>query len=290
MNSEIVTSKNAMFISIEGKVSVNVREDIGETHVTIREDNYIPKRGDFVYIGNLPGLMDDSYLSIYDCEEDGFYRSIFEVNIKDEGVCFDVGLSSKRSIRKATSEECKVLFDKLKELGKKWNSDTKKIEDIYVPKDGDFVFFADDGRYRFSYLGIYKERDTVEYVAYCLVNTKPGSTLSNKRCSNDRSRCSNDRSIRLCTEEEKNQLLKVIDNAGKYWDDIAKELCDKPVVGDLCIFWNDYKSCAHIRILKLIREDNDSPYLALNSYYFKHCIKFESKEQYKKLINDTSNS
>ena len=142
MNSEIVTSKNAIFISVEGKVSVDVKEDIGGTQVIIKEENYIPKRGDFVYISNLPGLIDDSYLSIYDCEEDGFYRSIFEVDIKDEEVCFDVILSSKRSIRLATPQECETINRCLLKSGYSWNKEKLTLEMIPKFKKGDFVFLA----------------------------------------------------------------------------------------------------------------------------------------------------
>lgn len=47
------------------------------------------------------------------------------------------------SIILASESEKQELFDKLAEVGKRWNSETKQLEDIrWKPKDGDMYYFV----------------------------------------------------------------------------------------------------------------------------------------------------
>lgn len=67
--------------------------------------------------------------------------------------------------------------------------------------------------------------------------------------------------------------------------DFENNLVEKPKVGDLCIFWDNDKSFASIQVLEAINGPNPV-YITNNDNYYKHCIKFNSEEQFKKLINE----
>lgn len=112
---------------------------------------YIPQFGDIVKI-TLRGCRDfkrDYMICIYPdknfSEENNFFNLPF-LTLKGELVLDDTGGSKfYKSITPASAKEKQELFDKLAEAGKKWNPETKQLEDIrWRAKKGDKYFVVND--------------------------------------------------------------------------------------------------------------------------------------------------
>jgi len=93
--------------------------------------------------------------------------------------------------------------------------------------------------------------------------------------------------FRLATEAEKQELLDALAKAGKRWD--AEKLCvedipEKPKRGDLAIFWDSNKESAMIGRYDYFIGDFTFPHRDHRGDVWKNAIKFESKEQYEKLL------
>lgn len=112
------------------------------------EDVYVPKFGDIVRVDLRDNDSSDGEYMIcvypnannfFECNE--FFNI---VNLSaDKRIIYFAG-SHVKSIKEASESEKKELFDKLAEVGKKWNPETKKLEDIrWTPKKGDKYFFID---------------------------------------------------------------------------------------------------------------------------------------------------
>lgn len=107
------------------------------------EDVYVPKDGDFCVVNDCVFIYKkesrfttlNGYYAGIDCDGD------ISINIYELAGCGRV----TDKIRPATDEEKNHFLDRLKnELGKKWNQNTKKLEDIrWTPKKGDKYFFID---------------------------------------------------------------------------------------------------------------------------------------------------
>lgn len=64
---------------------------------------------------------------------------------------------------RATPEQEAFLYSKLAEKGKKWNAETKTLEDLPKPlKEGDLAIFWDNDK-RCAVIGVYKKSITVSY-------------------------------------------------------------------------------------------------------------------------------
>lgn len=122
-------------------------------------------------------------------------------------------------LRLATKKEKADFLKGLeKEFGKRWNAEKKCLEDIFNPKDGDFVS-TKDGR-----VFIHNGRGTeFQYGAYCGVNT------GNKIIINDPllSGWTGQNGCRFATEEEKQNFLDRLEiELGKRWNAETKQLED----------------------------------------------------------------
>ena len=92
---------------------------------------------------------------------------------------------------------------------------------------------------------------------------------------------------RHATEEEKQKLLDALAKEGKRWN--AEKLCVEDIPaelkeGDLAIFWDNNKRHAIIRIYKQFRMGAPFPHQDCMESRWINAIKFESKEQFEKLI------
>lgn len=97
------------------------------------------------------------------------------------------------------------------------------------------------------------------------------------------------RVARLMTDEEKKRLLDAIEKDGKRFNSERKcieDLPKEPKVGDLCIFWDDQKYLSEIGILGKTRFSPLYPYQDAKEIRWKHCIPFESREQFLKHISE----
>lgn len=112
------------------------------------EDIYAPKFGDIVRLQ----LRDDDYnaskviIAVYPNKNLSEHPLNF-FDIANLGCCNEligsIGTHFK-SIRLASESEKQKLFNKLAESGKRWNPETKKLEDIrWEPKKGDRYFYVE---------------------------------------------------------------------------------------------------------------------------------------------------
>jgi len=94
--------------------------------------------------------------------------------------------------------------------------------------------------------------------------------------------------LRLATEAEKQELLDALAKEGKRWNEEEKcieDIPEKLKKGDFAIFWDDEKKYAAIRFYERLDEsDEHLQHIDNIGFNWKNAIKFESKEQYEKLI------
>ena len=96
-------------------------------------------------------------------------------------------------------------------------------------------------------------------------------------------------SFRYATEDEKQLLIDAMEKDGKQWnaekikiEDILKE--DILKEGDLAIFWDYDKDAAIIRLYDGKSHEYYYDHCDNSDSHWKHAIKFESKEQFEKLL------
>lgn len=115
------------------------------------EDIYIPKFGDIVRIGTPNKIFKRDYIiSIFPNKDipknnvSGFFN-IAGVNLNgDVWIGGFGGYYNSADIREATESEKQELFDKLAKVGKRWNAETKTLEDIrWMPNLNEKYYFID---------------------------------------------------------------------------------------------------------------------------------------------------
>lgn len=376
--SVINFNEGTLNINVEGNVKVSKTYSKKENITVVQLEKakeYIPQFGDIIHLGEAYPFIGERLGIFNKCDRD-YYGTIFSIFLNTNKVEYNNWSDNERPIRLATEEECEVVFKKLKELGKKWNPTTKLIEDIYVPQNGDFVFFKSTGkqfkdisifnkkvgdRY-YTYFSVYKEDNKVyNYINYTCAHIDE-SHISELRRANPEEikflldklkeeklswnpttktlskiiefepkdgdiiyvKLKNDteyictfkaiegtmlltycdkslpdgmvwtfapeacflshidhiKDMRIATEEQKKILFDGLASRDKYWDSKVKELKDKLVIGDLCIFWDSIIKRAVISTLKELRGGKGYPYLAGNGFIYTNCTKYISKEQY----------
>lgn len=129
-------------------------------------------------------------------------------------LCWIMDVSDIVSIRLATFKEKKALFNTLAKQGKQWNADKMCIEDIFDPKDGDFLVKS-------GFVFIYKNPTNPHFhqkVCGCYCG-QAESTLNVDKCSfwTDFEGC------RYATESEKQAFLEKLKEAGYTWN--AEKKC-----------------------------------------------------------------
>ena len=164
-------------------------QEYGEAICGKKEQKYEPKDGDFIFVESRlkPYVTKYSYIGIFHdiIKNDGFSTILLMyASLKDEGrlVCGNSiePYINAEYIRPATEAEKKLLIDKLTEVGKRWNPNTKQIEDVrwratrnerYYYVDGvDYVAFENDFRQahdneRYYEGNYFKTREAAEKVA-----------------------------------------------------------------------------------------------------------------------------
>lgn len=115
---------------------VGKKQQVEEVLNAIKGDN---KDGDFIFVESRlkPYVTKYSYIGIFHdiIKNDGFSTILLMyASLKDEGrlVCGNSiePYINAEYIRPATEEEKKLLINKLAEKGKRWNEETKTIEDV----------------------------------------------------------------------------------------------------------------------------------------------------------------
>ena len=190
---------------------------------------YQPKNGDVIYIKEHDGT---EWISIFNEINNNLIFTYCDKSSRGNIDLFTnesslMDLSVVKELRLATENEKSLLFDALSKKSLIWDSETKSLDKIYNPMDGDFVFISENGIYANNYIAIYKNKVN-DNKTYCCLNIK--DDIFDIRGTFDSSR-----SIRKATEDEKNRLLKAIESEGLVWNSSTKNLDKKfvPKNGDI---------------------------------------------------------
>ena len=164
---------------------------------------------------------------------------------------------SSLSFRYATEDEKQLLIDALKKDGKRWNAEKLEIEDIPQPK--------------------FKDGDKVKI--------KDGISSKTHRCISPYFTSTMDEFIgkELTVKEYTYDGFVVFDDYGYQFAEEWLEPCnDEPKKGDFAIFW-DYDDKEYSAIHMYDRKGN-SGYYDSSGIPWDNAVKFESKEQFEKVL------
>ena len=208
------------------------------------ECGYLPKCGDFVAFGR---EIDKPYIGIF--KELAAETSAAHVDYVNY-ISGSISISSvgwiSYNMRPATEEEKNMLLSKLHEIGKDWNAEEKKIVDYkepYVPKDGDFVH--NDGDF---YESVFIMRGTIHNNAFLTnggMSRKQGDTNREWEVMPYKRLTFRGWNPRPATEDEKKELLRILGEMGKIWDEDEKEIKDiewKPAEGEI-FYYVEFSPC-----------------------------------------------
>ena len=126
--------------------------------------------------------------------------------------------------RLATEAEKLVLFEQLKK--KKdlvWNAETKTLDAIYIPKEGDIVHYITNNS---EGIAIFKEICGDIFYRHCVVYKNEDDKTYNRNILGvgHIHSFSKFKEIRLATEEERNILFTHINAANKVWNSDLKNI------------------------------------------------------------------
>ncbi len=191
------------------------------------------KKGDVLicYEGKKPyytifdGFEDNTYRAFkgkfaYDCYKDKWYQN--KVNL------------STNTFQKLNRSDSEIYVTKIEErFGGKLNRETLEIEKPQPEfKDGDIVVAEEDNYYdKVIFIAAIKD----DIVSKALINVR----YENYEVHYNEYRFVRNRSLRLATEEEKQQLFDALVKEGKAWDSEKKQIVDlKPAfeLGKLYVF------------------------------------------------------
>lgn len=162
------------------EIETSVEDGVLSVSVEMARGNYLPNDGDFVTCGNDYRL----WVIIYKHTEHDPYECCYYYVMKNMGldtIEFDDYCNAQDTMRPATEEEKRELLDALAKEGKRWNAETKQIENLprwradvnetyfYILSDCNIMtekecYFYIDGEYH--NLGNYfKTREAAEKVA-----------------------------------------------------------------------------------------------------------------------------
>jgi hypothetical protein len=217
----------------------------------VEEQKY--KNGDFVYedgrimiVKSYPNLHHANVWPIYSdmLSYDGTYAVDF----------------SEPTFRYATEEEKQLLIDAMKKDGKRWNAEMKCIEDIPKPK--------------------FKVGDKVR-IKDCISNktherVSPGFTSTMDKFIGKE----------LTVKEYRGGFAVISeDYCGYYFNEDWLEPYEELKKGDLVIFWDDDKRYAALRFYEKSNENEGRIWHKdIRGFIWANAIKFESKEQYEKVL------
>lgn len=279
MNEKILIKKDS-YLNIQksesdGKISITIEPVI----------EFNPKDGDFVtidvastiefsddcitrkLIGILKGSLDTGYYDVFP-----IYAGIaMDKSLHINSV---FGNNTENVVRESTETEKNELLDMLKKEGKRWNAEKLCIEDIPKQrfKPGDKVRIKDgisSETLRSAHTYISEEMDI--YAREILTVNGYGFR---GRVLVDECSCSFSED---CLE---------LSNKSTDWAPAPEDFKGELKPGDLCIFWENTRENAFIRIFEGKKEYSgysDDAYIDNCGFSWKHAVKFESKEQLEKV-------
>lgn len=138
----------------KGKEAKNVQFKVKDGKIEViydLEDKFEPKFGDIVRVESHSLAFERDYtICIYPNKNEQYNQCYIEdffdiANIDMSGrLCFSCGNApvGRLNIVRASYSEKQELFDKLAEVGKRWNPDTKQLEDIrWRAELGDYYYY-----------------------------------------------------------------------------------------------------------------------------------------------------
>ena len=229
---------------------IKIPEGMGELEISYKDDRVIIefaprfKEGDFVYEDGRIMII-HKYPHFYKALVGPFRCSSAEYNSR-YGVPF-----SSSSFRFATKEEKQLLLDALEKDGKKWNAEKLCIEDIPQRK--------------------FKPGDKVK--------VKDG--MLDKRWESPYFMEGMDMFIgKVLTVGSYNFKGHIYLNEAGHWEfaeDWLELYSNEPIVGELAIFWDNYKKHSRIRLYTQRTTEKHRDHLGAS---WANAIRFESREQF----------
>lgn len=124
------------------EIETNVEDGVLSVSVEMVDERYMPKDGDFVTCGNGYRL----WVIIYKHTEHDPYECSYYYVMKNKGldtIMLDDYCNVQDTLRPSTEEERQELLDALAKEGKRWNAETKRIEDLprWRAEKGGFYFY-----------------------------------------------------------------------------------------------------------------------------------------------------
>lgn len=124
------------------EILTNVEDGVLSVSVEMVKEGYMPKDGDFVTCGNGYHL----WVIIYKHTEHDPHECSYYYVMKNMGldtIMFDDYCNVQDTLRPSTEEERQELLDALAKEGKRWNAETKQIEDLprWRAEKGGFYFY-----------------------------------------------------------------------------------------------------------------------------------------------------
>lgn len=208
-------------ILIPAGTKATMYQDGDKVVIEYEEKKWEPKIGEVCYWSGINSrfcLITGKYPSFSD-----IYKSISIGQYNDAHISMSI-----INLRPTTPDERGTFFANLKKAGYKWDSKKmvlKKIENAFVPKDGDFVHIPENEHLNESII-IYQNK--FSFHSGMLTNAKCISIQTEK----DGVAITTDR---LATPSEKQLLLDAMHKSGKDWDAVNKKVVDyvwRPKMGE----------------------------------------------------------
>ena len=239
-------------IHVDKSGSINYISDDNKTNIIRKRVDpiYVPQFGDIIHLGEAYPFIGERLGIFNKCDKD-YYDIIFSIFLDTNEVEYNNWSANERPIRLATEEECEVVFKKLEELGKKWNPTTKLIEDIYVPQNGDFVFFKSKTSTQFEDVSIFNKKVGDKYYTYFSVY-KEDNKVYNHIDDTRVHICEHQiLELRRANPEEIKFLLDKLKEENLSWDAETKTLSKivefEPKAGDLiCVETKNYSDQVYV--------------------------------------------
>lgn len=124
------------------EIETNVEDGVLSVSVEMARENYLPNDGDFVTCGNGYRLWGIIYKHTeHDPHECSYYYVMKNIGL--DNIMLDDYCNAQDTMRPATEEERQELLDALAKEGKRWNAETKQIEDLprWRAENGGFYFY-----------------------------------------------------------------------------------------------------------------------------------------------------
>jgi hypothetical protein len=218
------------------------------------------KEGDFVY--------EDGRIMIVKNYPDNYYALIYPKSDMEpvyNGRYAPTMPLSSLSFRYATEYEKQLLIDALKKDGKRWNAEKLEIEDIPQPKfkAGDKVKIK-DGISSKTHRSVYPYFDDFldQYIGKVMTVKEYVTTCLGEYITMDEA--------------------KIEDHHFGFAEDWLEPCSDEPKKGDLAIFW-DYGDRDDATIRLYDKKGHEYHYDNYGAFWA-NAIKFESKEQFEKVL------